>query len=773
MIELNRILSDGRWGDVAAFINANFEKVRVELLKLRHASILTFCKGYFSTESRFLEKYPTGKTGEYAFVGIPWPGTVYEWQDTAWVNTGVTPQLGEAVFVELLKRHIDNETIYWDAAGEVIKSHGGGGDTACTISVGINAADTGRCTVSATGSVLDTSVSSDGAVYTILASAGGTVSVQVVPADGYRVQTLNVDKVAQGALSEYTFENLDSDHTMYVWLEEDEVATTDYLERDDLPGTYYSTLQSALDAVKESYPGGLTRDVCISCVKKAVAKRTGDVFVATLTNFNKKTVYILTIDGSGNLTVDGNSQGGLHIEKSDNILLRNIDFVNCGNNAEYYAPEETCAVYCWGAPEDYARNIYIENCRVNGLNTNRDIKSWYSFVAKCTENLYITKSRWDGCMGITFKLTDCRLFSLINNYVKSDNSLGIIGHPALCTMSNGYALIAEDNEFTGDSAEYYFSISNVRQVDFRRNRFEGGRGRVMELSSKSGVDSLNIESNMFVSMLGAPAYGWVHEYFAFDCSLGLLNIVNNTVYMGGKDWQQHFIRAYSSHVGTANIYNNIISAPEASGTVKRGICLGEVDTLNSGYNLYQFPLKAEGYAKEAFFAANGKSYITLDQLTSSGLEAGTALPGLDVPVLESGTYSVTQSADTSWPADDSHAAAFDLNYKSQFAAGNSRGCVNLHGSVTDESADVNSGYSGVDLVEFLAFNSSSQYSTYAGNTLLLKHNTLDRNRFVRLTAAGAVHNYLSLGRYSLLDVLPVLDGQGEYVEDELYTINID
>lgn len=125
-MDLNTIQSDGRWGDVAAFINANFEKIRLELMKLRHASILTFCKGYFSTKSHFLKKYPTGKTGEYAFVGIPWPGTVYEWADTAWVNTGIAPQLGEAVFIEMLKRHIDNETIYWDATDEVIKSAGGG-----------------------------------------------------------------------------------------------------------------------------------------------------------------------------------------------------------------------------------------------------------------------------------------------------------------------------------------------------------------------------------------------------------------------------------------------------------------------------------------------------------------------------------------------------------------------------------------------------------------------------------------------------------------------
>lgn len=37
--------------------------------------------------------------------------------------------------------------------------------------------------------------------------------------DGYQVQQLNVDQVSQGAIDNYTFENINANHTMYVWME--------------------------------------------------------------------------------------------------------------------------------------------------------------------------------------------------------------------------------------------------------------------------------------------------------------------------------------------------------------------------------------------------------------------------------------------------------------------------------------------------------------------------------------------------------------------------
>jgi hypothetical protein len=49
--------------------------------------------------------------------------------------------------------------------------------------------------------------------------------------------------------------------------------TTNFLERSDLLGTYYSSLQVAINSLKTDYPSGLTQNVTINCVKRAKETR--------------------------------------------------------------------------------------------------------------------------------------------------------------------------------------------------------------------------------------------------------------------------------------------------------------------------------------------------------------------------------------------------------------------------------------------------------------------------------------------------------------------
>ena len=60
----------------------------------------------------------------------------------------------------------------------------------------------------------------------------------------------------------------------------------------------------------------------------------------------------------------------------------------------------------------------------------------------------------------------------------------------------------------------------------------------------------------------------------------------------------------------------------------------------------------------------------------------------------------------------------------------------------------------------------------AGDTLLLESKTLDRNRMPVFSIIGSADRYLAIGRYGLFSPVPIVDGDGEYVSDELYDINI-
>lgn len=88
-MELNTINNTGTWGNSANRLNENFSKVNTEIEKLKNAT--TKNKGYFTTEEALRAAYPTPTDGMYAWVGTPYPGTVYESTGGAWADTGQVP----------------------------------------------------------------------------------------------------------------------------------------------------------------------------------------------------------------------------------------------------------------------------------------------------------------------------------------------------------------------------------------------------------------------------------------------------------------------------------------------------------------------------------------------------------------------------------------------------------------------------------------------------------------------------------------------------------
>lgn len=88
-MELNTISNTGTWGNSANRLNENFSKVNTEVEKLKNAT--TKNKGYFTTEEALRAAYPTPTDGMYAWVGTPYPGTVYESKGGAWADTEQVP----------------------------------------------------------------------------------------------------------------------------------------------------------------------------------------------------------------------------------------------------------------------------------------------------------------------------------------------------------------------------------------------------------------------------------------------------------------------------------------------------------------------------------------------------------------------------------------------------------------------------------------------------------------------------------------------------------
>lgn len=168
---------------------------------------------------------------------------------------------------------------------------------------------------------------------------------------------------------------------------------------------------------------------------------------------------------------------------------------------------------------------------------------------------------------------------------------------------------------------------------------------------------------------------------------------------------------------------------------------------------------------------------SLSSMQEKGIEIGSNLANTGVKLLQvqngGSSYKLLDVLAGTYPADVSHLPDIDYEYKAKAATGNTVGCYNLAGTIIDETNDAATGYVGVDISENTSFSNEVQYTTYADGLLLVKHNTLNRSKFVKVSAIGTQHSALILGRYGLLQLLPVLDNNGEYVSEELYDINIE
>ena len=773
-MDLNKILSTGRWGDMAALVNTNFEKIRIELMKLRHGSILTFCKGYFSTEERFLTKFPTGKTGEYAFVGSPWPGTVWEWIDSEWVDSGVVPLLGDGIFMEMLKRHIDNKTILWEDAEKYIYAVGGGAPMTYTVTVGLDSDSIGKCTVEATGDVVSIVPSDDGSSYTVMANAGGTATVEIIPESGYEVDVLIVDNEPKGALPEFTFERLSANHTMSVKMALSEEIPTEFLVRSDLPGYYYSSTQDALNAVRATYPDGLTRNVEITCIKAAREKRKGGHYLAELANWNRRSMYTLTIDGGSVLTLNGNALGCLSFSGVDNVVVRNIHFEDYSNYVGHQIPDAVGAVSFTGRISRYARNFFIGGCTFNGKSmTDEEVMSSNSLIFIDTENVTVNGSSFVNASGPVVNVDNCSLLSVLNNdFIMAPHGTG---YPTAVTFSTGRVLVMEDNRFSGDNRYSFVEVTNMDRVYIRRNSFRNGGSMALSIASSIPMSKLVIESNLFAGMLSntGSINTWAQAVIGL-CPIRDMELNSNTFYMSGNNGQQ-----YCTRWGTINrleISNNVVVDAGHAVHFIYGFAFDNVSELVSDYNIFQYKLHDNityGSLLRVFNTegSGGGVEINADrgcrfwQLQELGYELHSVLvsDGVDADALDN-NLMITSALDGGNPANDAYVPDIDLYYKLKSASVNSRGCYNRHGSVIDETAIV-PGYTGYNMEDESTFSDAAQYSSMAKDTLLLKSKTLNRNQMPVFSIIGSADKYLAIGRYVLFSPVPIVDGDGEYVSD--------
>ena len=553
---------------------------------------------------------------------------------------------------------------------------------------------------------------------------------------------------------------------------------TNFLVRSDLPDVFYSSTQSALDAVKAAYPSGLTRDVTITCVKTAKEPRTGGVWIASLSDWNMGGMHCLAIDGAGLLTYDGKSLGCLQFKFVSNVIIRNTAFWDYANQATATTPDECEAVGFNGDKNRPARNLYIEKCLFSGVSRADNTKlSTMSVNCYNVENIFFNSCKFSGNYGVTVSLNDCSFSSFVKNDINVAFSNKVIAHPVAVTASEGEYMIFEDNEISGDIREVFVSSYNISQFICRRNKFMDGGGQALIISSAFGMKRVSIESNLFVGMNKQPVFEWLKECVSLGGTIDKAEINNNTLFANSTYYELYAFRG--GDIGDLDLHNNIL-VDATTGKTLNGFVFTTVKSMRSGNNLY----RKDGTLLVVTNPSGLATSINIDWNTGRDLAKIQALgyernsvviaEGVKVLDIQNGgtTYAITEETDALYHADNGCMPSADVGYKSPSGSVNSIGCYTLHGTAIDETAPA-AGYAGDNITDDETFSSNAQYSFMADSMLVLMHNTRIRDMLVRFSITGPQHRYLVLGKYGSVSPYPVLDDYGEYTADELYTINID
>lgn len=703
-------------------------------------------------------------------------------------------------FADKLRRYIDNNTIYWDDANQVIKATGGVTVETVTIKIGINPANIGQCTISATGDVIDISSAGDKSSYTVTALKKGTVTITIVPKDGCQVQTLNVDTVSQGAVSEYTFKNLDVDHTMYVWMKEDVVQVdTDFLIRSDKPSVYYSSLGVCLAALQEDYPDKLTKDIMISCVKKATEVRgsqwnsTYGIWTSTLTDWNKDSLYTLTINGNGLYTINCKWLGGLLFENVDNVFIKGISMLNYCNFSGAASPEELAAIMVRSNDDtDKVKNVALHNCKFNGYYANSSgtqAHTWYCLRFKNVANIVLDSCNLDRAGAVAVYMNGIASAEINRSYLQADyyiNAAGI-GHSSVLafTGNNAYLKLA-DNTIDGTGMiEYTCSIGDVSEFDLVRNTIKNCAGQPFSISGD--MRRFNIKSNLFHSNITGGQYAYVRRIFG--CSnIKELNVGNNTVYFNGEfSASQEFL---SGNFERLVNYNNIFINKLGKAYVAF-LNSGGVKEYLSGNNIYASPLwnnnpserftnfspvKAEinedGYLDFSFETRKLAEYKIRDYETDS-----VALSNTDsiLNIDEGGSdYKLLESLKNTYLSNKEYAPEFDMDYLRASVNNVSPGAYNLFGEQWDETTDTSAGYEGTNTIDQDTFNNSAAYIVPTDDLIIIKVNSNNRNLFIKsLFTSDNGHSFIRFGKIVTASLQCAYNEEtGMYVEDNNYTLNI-
>lgn len=561
--------------------------------------------------------------------------------------------------------------------------------------------------------------------------------------------------------------------------------------------TIYYSVSDAIHSVETDYPNGLTQDVTISVNSPITYNRADQTnnptFYAEIEDWNTNTIFSLVIDGADNLTIDCGSAGGFHIVNSSNIIFKDINFENVANYIDKGTPEQVAAVRADGTEQNLIKNISITGCKINGQHPTdtRPIESQgrFALIFRNVENPSVIDTEIQRFATDVIEVSSCNVFYCSNVYFH--NSIVnhyIVSQPAVIKIEATDNMVMEDCNFDMTDTETSIISENLYRLFVRRCSFDNAKGELFRIENTLDMETVEIESCYIGKQLRKPHYSYINQYISID-NIKNFNLYNNRVVFSNAFYTDgvspnsfsRFVSGYNFE--NIRCYNNVFEyrndneSEDNNRTTTLWRIREQVQNWDSDNNVYQDILVDDNGVTEIT-----NDLITMDDPTSPvyinraeslldlqsiGLDANSSFQA-NTATLYNEDGSPTDYL-VNLPASNLYVPKYDFNKQLIIQSNIGHTQIITLPPTVDEVFE----FLGINTFDEVRFDSSAQHSFYSNTPLLLipSNNRLVTNYKWEVVSED-LDAYVYLGGAIVLNLPSRLDGNGNYIGDLQYTINL-
>lgn len=550
----------------------------------------------------------------------------------------------------------------------------------------------------------------------------------------------------------------------------------------------YRSIKDAYNDIVLDYDGNLSTDVTIYSIGNVKEIRDSGLYWMDITDFNLNSSHLLTIDGFDLVTIDCKSLGGIRIRSSYNILIKNINFINVGTKVTASAPEELSAVLVQGNALEPCGNILLKKLNIDCKETFNNVtkRGNYGLIASNTNNYTVLECTLNYFQATGIKCEFVDIVNLSLNFLKGEQTRGIISQPCHVSVKYCSNFTVTDNEFNGLSFDTGI-ITDSPKLFMSRNKLYNFGGEILRQTNSVKADFIEFSSNILYENVINPAYPWVKNITIFT-DTKILRFISNTIVMGGDDYygyNQALIRAWQSTIDNLYFSNNIIIFyyPNHSGNVSQAsvLSIGDLGYLESKNNIYIDDIVEPDTLKNFITVpTNSTSQVTLEfvkiltTIQNSGYEQDSKVMSLSTELfnnLNTKDFTLSASSENLARSVSGIISQYDHLYRTADNTTKYAGAYFYTFNLVDEN-DTGLDYTAINMFSNEEYSNADTIIAYSKDNIFLETKNINRSVVLFWSITNAESNKVLniLGRSGLIQVFSNLKPDGTYLSDATYTI---